>query len=187
MTSGQTDKRNKNPDSVGRAEATPGFAESIIGSGSVDKGTAFNKLFASLIEAMTNYDSIDVVKIENLIIELSKLFRLSKSETIVYKDEEDERAGRGETLCCISRNRMRDTLYRLAFFDERGYPNLRNWFDYLGKTVAQKQARDKTSFRYNLRHFSLVNQEFGREIGDVIMDAHYKGLVESLGEETRRR
>ena len=238
MTNGQTDKRNKKPDSVGRAEATPGFAESIIGSGSVDKGTAFNKLFASLIEAMTNYDSIDVVKIENLIIELSKLFRLSKSETIVYKDEEDERAGRGETLCCydtgkegnvvlsfryvssvmtraviytymspdeepldenelkklelvmktvlsyISRKRMRDTLYRLAFFDERGYPNLRNWFDYLGKTVAQKQARGKTSFRYNLRHFSLVNQEFGRDIGDVIMDAHYKGLVERLGEDS---
>ena len=238
MTNGQTDKRNKKPDSVGRAEATPGFAESIIGSGSVDKGTAFNKLFASLIEAMTNYDSIDVVKIENLIIELSKLFRLSKSETIVYKDEEDERTGRGETLCCydtgkegnvvlsfryvssvmtraviytymspdeepldenelkklelvmktvlsyISRKRMRDTLYRLAFFDERGYPNLRNWFDYLGKTVAQKQARGKTSFRYNLRHFSLVNQEFGRDIGDVIMDAHYKGLVERLGEDS---
>lgn len=236
MTNGLTDKRNKIPDSVGRAEAAPGFAEGIVGSGEVNKETAFHKLFASLISALTNFDSIDVELIENLIIELSKLFRLSKAETIVYYSEEDERAGRGETLCCynngkegnvvltfrfvssvmtravmtsymspdeeplnedelkklelvmravlsyISRNRMRDTLYRLAFFDERGYPNLRNWFDYLGKAIAQKQVRDKVSFRYNLRHFSLINQEFGRGIGDVIMDAHYRGLVDRLGE-----
>lgn len=236
MTNGQTDKRNKKPDSVGRADVDPKFVEGVLWPGEIDNGQAFYKLFSNLVSAMTNFDVVEVDRIENLLIQLCLMFRLSKAETKVYQNEQDEAEGVGETLCCydngkkgdvvlslrvvtsvmtravmttymtsdekpldedervkldlvmrtvlsyISRNRMRDSLYRLAFFDERGYPNLRNWFDYLGKTVAQKQARDKTSFRYNLRHFSLINQEFGREIGDVIMDAHYKGLVESLGE-----
>jgi len=236
MTNGQTDKRNKKPDSVGRSDVDPKFVEGVLGPGEIDNEQAFYKLFSNLVSAMTNFDVVEVDRIENLLIQLCLMFRLSKAETKVYQNEQDEAEGVGETLCCydngkkgdvvlslrvvtsvmtravmttymtsdekpldedervkldlvmrtvlsyISRNRMRDSLYRLAFFDERGYPNLRNWFDYLGKTVAQKQARDKTSFRYNLRHFSLINQEFGREIGDVIMDAHYKGLVESLGE-----
>ena len=236
MTNGQTDKRNKKPDSVGRSDVDPKFVEGVLGPGEIDNEQAFYKLFSNLVSAMTNFDVVEVDRIENLLIQLCLMFRLSKAETKVYQNEQDEAEGVGETLCCydngkkgdvvlslrvvtsvmtravmttymtsdekpldedervkldlvmrtvlsyISRSRMRDSLYRLAFFDERGYPNLRNWFDYLGKTVAQKQARDKTSFRYNLRHFSLINQEFGREIGDVIMDAHYKGLVESLGE-----
>ena len=87
-------------------------------------------------------------------------------------------------LSYISRKRMREALYKLAYFDEKGFPNLRNWFDYLGKAAAQDQLRDKIAFRYNLRHFSLINQEFGRETGDVIMNSHYAKLVELLGDDS---
>ena len=87
-------------------------------------------------------------------------------------------------LSYISRKRMREALYKLAYFDEKGFPNLRNWFDHLGKAAAQDQLRDKIAFRYNLRHFSLINQEFGRETGDVIMNSHYAKLVELLGDDS---
>ena len=36
--------------------------------------------------------------------------------------------------------------------------------------------------RYNLRHFSIINQEFGREAGDRVMKQHYECLKDIMGE-----
>lgn len=237
MTIGQSENRSKIPSSVGKADVDPGFAEAVLLPEDSDNELVFYKLYAKLVSAMTAFE-VDVDLVENLLIKMCQMFRLSKAETKVYQNEQDERDGNGETLCCydngkegsavrtfrvetsvmtravmttymspdekplnedelekldlvmrtvvsyISRNRMRDALYKFAFFDEKGYPNLRNWFDHLGKAIAQKQTRDRLSFRYNLRHFSLINQEFGRETGDVIMESHFNKLVELLGEDS---
>ena len=86
-------------------------------------------------------------------------------------------------LSFISRNRMRDVVYELAYFDESGYPNLRYLNQYLVKLVRNNSFGDMMAFRYNLRHFSLVNNEYGRETGDKIMKAHYAKLKEIVGEE----
>ena len=82
----------------------------------------------------------------------------------------------------VSRNRLRDIIYDLAYFDESGYPNLRNLNRELAKIVKNDGFRNKMSVRYNLRHFSLVNQEFGRETGDRIIKLHYDTLMNIMGE-----
>lgn len=82
----------------------------------------------------------------------------------------------------VSRNRLRDIVYDLAYFDESGYPNLRSLNSELGKIVNTHSFNNLMAVRYNLRHFSIINQEFGREAGDKIMRSHYDGLVAILDE-----
>ena len=82
----------------------------------------------------------------------------------------------------VSRNKLRDIVYDLSYFDENGYPNLRRLNMELGRIVAQKEFKGKMAVRYNLRHFSLINLEFGRDAGDRIMKHHYDGLLKIMGE-----
>ncbi len=90
------------------------------------------------------------------------------------------------TLSFISRNRLRDIVEELAFFDDSGYPNQRKLMNYLD----HRDMRGKAVINYNLRHFSLINQEIGRAAGDTAMKNHFdklnkiidkNGLVSRLG------
>ena len=83
----------------------------------------------------------------------------------------------------VSRVRMRDIVYELAYFDDFGYPNLKNLNRELARIVQSGTFADKMAARYNLRHFSLINQEFGRETGDRIIKEHYEGLMRIVGKD----
>ncbi|MBR1797020.1 MAG: EAL domain-containing protein [Clostridiales bacterium] len=198
----------------------------------------FYELYEKLLSAMNNFDKVDVPLIESLLIKLALMFRLSKGITKVYKTPQEEKEGKGETLCCfdlgeecnefltlrvvtsvmtsvqmtvymapdqeplsneelqkldlvmrttvsfISRNRLKDVVYELAYYDDAGYPNLKSLNAYMAKMVRSNAFRNKMAFRYNLRHFSLINQEFGREAGDKIIRAHYDLLKSIMGEES---
>ena len=83
----------------------------------------------------------------------------------------------------VSRNRLKDIVYDLAYYDDSGYPNLRSLHRVLDKIVKNNAIGNKMAVRYNLRHFSIINQEFGRETGDKIIKKHYDNLKEILGED----
>ena len=85
-------------------------------------------------------------------------------------------------LSFVTRNRMKDVVYELAYYDENGYPNLRTLNRELGKIVMTGSYKDLMAVRYNLRHFSIINQEFGREVGDRVMKQHYECLKNIMGE-----
>ncbi|MBR5357935.1 MAG: GGDEF domain-containing protein [Clostridiales bacterium] len=85
-------------------------------------------------------------------------------------------------LSFVTRNRMRDVVYELAYYDENGYPNLRTLNRELGKIVRSGSFKDLMAVRYNLRHFSIINQEFGRDAGDRVMKMHYDTLKGIMGE-----
>ncbi len=118
---------------------------------------------------------------------------LTSATCTVYMSPDEEPLSREEkekislvmktVLSFVSRNRMRDVVYELAYFDESGYPNLRNLNRELAKLVARGGFKGKMAIRYNLRHFSIINQEFGREAGDRIMRTHFESLKAILGEE----
>lgn len=86
-------------------------------------------------------------------------------------------------LSFVSRNRLRDIVEELAYFDEAGFPNLRNLNNYLMSMIKSGRIYGKTAFRYNLRHFALINHEFGREKGDAIIKEHYETLKALSGRE----
>ena len=91
MVNRKPDNRNKKPSAVGKADVDPRIVDGILGSGETDKELVFHKLFAALISAITNFDVVDVELIENLLIKLCQMFRLSKAETRTYKNQSQER------------------------------------------------------------------------------------------------
>ena len=82
----------------------------------------------------------------------------------------------------VSRNRLKDIVYELAYFDESGFPNLRSLNRELDRIVRSHSFGGLMAVRYNLRHFSIINQEFGRETGDEIIRKHYDNLKAIMGE-----
>lgn len=87
------------------------------------------------------------------------------------------------TLAFISRNRLQDIAEELAFFDDDGFRNIRSFFRYM-MWKGQPGGLDKlVSLNYNLRHFSLVNEQFGREGGDKVLHNHYEQVVKLVGSE----
>ena len=197
----------------------------------------FYRLFSRLISAMTNFENPDVALIENALIDISTLFRLSKAYTYVYRNPDEEQAGDGEVLCCydtgkegvevmdyrvvssvqtivhmhilmepgerpltetekwrvdltmratvsfISRNRLKSRVEELTFFDDSGYRNLRSYYNYIMRENKRNNLARKVAIRYNLRHFTLVNQELGRVIGDLVIKTHFKNLESLIGDE----
>ncbi|MCR5122030.1 MAG: EAL domain-containing protein [Ruminococcus sp.] len=81
------------------------------------------------------------------------------------------------TLSFVSRNRLGDIVEELAFFDDNGYPNQRKLRNYLD----HRDMRGKAVINYNLRHFSLINQEIGRAAGDTAMRNHFDNLTNIIG------
>lgn len=85
-------------------------------------------------------------------------------------------------LSFITRNRLKKIVYDLAYYDEFGYPNLRLWNKSMTDILLTPDYVNKAYFRYNLRHFALVNKEYGRVAGDRVMREHFYGLESIIGE-----
>lgn len=81
------------------------------------------------------------------------------------------------TLTYVSRNRIRDMVEELTYYDDVGYKNLRSYQKYI--TQNMDKLRTMVALMYNLRHFSLINRELSNETGDIIMNKHFH-YVESL-------
>lgn len=94
-------------------------------------------------------------------------------------DEEREKVEllMSATLSYIVRNRLKTLVDELAFYDDDGYSNRRSLFRYISKMNTES----KVVLHYNLRHFTLVNQEFSKEGGDYAMRCHYNGLKKIIG------
>lgn len=117
---------------------------------------------------------------------------MSSAVMTVYMDPKEEPLSAEEykkvelvvrtVLSFISRNRLKDIVYNLAYYDDSGYPNLRSLIGRLEAEIRQNGFKDMMAARYNLRHFSLINQEFGREVGDKVMRAHYDALLKIIGD-----
>jgi EAL domain-containing protein (putative c-di-GMP-specific phosphodiesterase class I) len=81
-------------------------------------------------------------------------------------------------LSFTSRNRIQSTIESLAFYDDYGYRNMRSLFNHFRKMKEMDRLAGLTVIRYNLRHFSLVNQELGREKANLVLRNHYKQMEE---------
>jgi EAL domain-containing protein (putative c-di-GMP-specific phosphodiesterase class I) len=84
-------------------------------------------------------------------------------------------------LAYVSRNRLQDIAESLAFFDDSGYRNTRSFYYYIEWKNHPGGFDNKVALNYNLRHFSLVNEEIGRENGDRVMKNHYNQVEKLIG------
>ena len=111
------------------------------------------------------------------------VYMLADEEPLSAEETEKVELVMRTILSFVTRNRMKDVVYELAYYDENGYPNLRTLNRELGKIVQMGSFKDLMAVRYNLRHFSIINQEFGREAGDRVMKIHYDTLKGIVGED----
>ncbi len=106
---------------------------------------------------------------------------MSKDE-IPLNDTEKERVNlvMRTVVNYISRNRLRDMVEDLTYSDTEGFRNQRYMQRYMVENA--RDLSDKAAFKYNLKHFSLVNSEVGRELGDVVMRRHFEQLESIIGD-----
>ena len=85
------------------------------------------------------------------------------------------------TISFVSNRRLNKTVYELAYFDDSGYPNLRSLNRSIEKMIHRGTYTGKAAVRYNLRHFSLINQEIGRNNGDIVISNHFNAMRSIIG------
>ncbi|MBO4391326.1 MAG: EAL domain-containing protein [Lachnospiraceae bacterium] len=87
------------------------------------------------------------------------------------------------TLAFISRNRLQVIAEELAFYDDLGFRNIRSFFKYLSWKNRPGDMDGMAALHYNMRHFGLVNDEFGRIGGDEVLRNHYRHIEALIGED----
>ena len=84
-------------------------------------------------------------------------------------------------LTFLCRNRMKNVIRELALFDDSGFKNNRSFTNYIMETSARGDLGGRAAVHYNLRHFSLVNRQIGRDAGDTVLHRHFIGLEKLIG------
>ena len=84
-------------------------------------------------------------------------------------------------LTFISRSRLKALVERLTFYDDDGYRNLRYYISHVERLGYEGRLSGKAAIRYNLKHFSLVNQQIGRHAGNIVMKTFYEQLKKLVG------
>ena len=87
------------------------------------------------------------------------------------------------TLHFVSRNRFKNVVEMLAFYDDAGYRNLRSLQNHYRTMFKAEQLNNLATIRYNLRRFSLINRNLGRKSADAALRNHYKMIEEKTGKD----
>lgn len=82
----------------------------------------------------------------------------------------------------ISRNRLQNSIERIAFHDFYGFPNANFFVRKYDQLNREGKLSGKILLVYNLRNFSVFNAEFGRKNSDRIMKSFYEAIKYSVGE-----
>jgi EAL domain-containing protein (putative c-di-GMP-specific phosphodiesterase class I)/GGDEF domain-containing protein len=141
-------------------------------------------------ETLCSYDTGKPGKPIHTIRFVTKL--MSITTMTVYMAEDEEPLTEDELLkvditmrtvaAFISRNRLEVIAEELAFYDDMGFRNIRSFFNYLTWKGNSGALNGKAAINYNLRHFSLINEEYGRSGGDSVLRNHYKHIERIIGE-----
>ncbi|SEH37142.1 EAL domain, c-di-GMP-specific phosphodiesterase class I (or its enzymatically inactive variant) [Ruminococcus flavefaciens] len=82
-------------------------------------------------------------------------------------------------LSFISRNRLQNVVEKFTFYDEYGYRNVRSFIRYIENLDEKGILSGHTAIYYNLRHFTLINREIGRNNGDIAM-RNFFNMIENI-------
>ncbi len=85
-------------------------------------------------------------------------------------------------LSFISRNRMQKAIERAIFYDSEGYRNINYFMRHLDTLNSNGMIHGNTLIQINLRQFSIINREIGRDAGDVVMRKYYDTIEKVIKE-----
>ena len=79
------------------------------------------------------------------------------------------------------RERMMDIAERLYFYDtEMDIHNFKYFMNSLGRLSAERKLGDYAAMRIDMKSFSSVNEQLGRQLGNLVMKRFVKGIDEHL-------
>ena len=82
----------------------------------------------------------------------------------------------------FSKDRMRAMIRQVTLFDDAGYSNIRMFQSTVEKIGGEQELNRFGAARFDLKHFSLINQQMGRELSDRVMRNYTRRLEEIAGE-----
>ncbi|MCR4780435.1 MAG: bifunctional diguanylate cyclase/phosphodiesterase [Ruminiclostridium sp.] len=85
-------------------------------------------------------------------------------------------------LSFVSRNRLQNLVERFSFYDDDGYPNLNYFMRHLDKMNEKGGIPGNTAIHFNLRHFTLINREIGKQTGDIVMRRYFDQMSRLIGD-----
>ena len=141
-------------------------------------------------ERLCSYDTgegepVVTFRIETSIMTVGKMIAYMKPGDPPLSDDERnmvELAMR-TTLSFLSRNRYKNVIEMLAFYDDAGYRNLRSLQNHYREMYKKGMLSSLAAVRYNLRRFSLINRNLGRKSADRALWNHYKLIEEKVGKD----
>lgn len=106
------------------------------------------------------------------------------SEDVPLDDEDLRRADlvMRTVLSFVSRNRLSNAVADMGFHDESGFRNQRAYVRFLERLSSLGRLGGMIAAHFNLRRFTLINQEIGRQCGDIVMRNYYKLIEATIGE-----
>ena len=101
-----------------------------------------------------------------------------------WTEEERERVAliQKSVLSFISRSRLQRIVAKLTYFDSEGYPNLRYFFREIDRLESRGELMGMAAVHFNLKHFTMVNQQVGRSYGSFAMRGFFEHLGSIVGE-----
>ena len=86
-------------------------------------------------------------------------------------------------LTCLNRPRQQRIIERLMYYDNDGYKNIRFFYSAIGRTLEQGGLAGMTGARLDLKHFSAINEQAGKENGDIVLREYCRMLESAMGTE----
>ncbi|MBR1675208.1 MAG: GGDEF domain-containing protein [Eubacterium sp.] len=82
----------------------------------------------------------------------------------------------------VSRLRLLRKLEEFGFHDIDGYYNFRAFARFLDIANTENRLGGMAAFQIDLHNFTVVNQEIGRQNGDIVLRNYYNMLQEAIGD-----
>jgi len=141
-------------------------------------------------ETMISYDTgeegkpVHTVRCVNRLMSITTMtvYMTDKVEPLTEEELSKVDLTMRTAIVYVCRNRLQIMAEQLAFFDDVGYRNIRSFFRYLSWRGHPGDFDGKAAINYNLRHFAVINEKYGRAGGDTVLFNHYKRIEKIIGE-----
>ena len=112
----------------------------------------------------------------------STLYMADDAEPLPEDEKHDLDLMLRSMMSFISRNRLEKLVEKLAYYDEFGYPNLNFFIKHLELMKENKELDGNTAIQFNMRQFSLINKDIGRDAGDIALRRYYEAFKSVIGD-----
>ena len=82
----------------------------------------------------------------------------------------------------VSRDRMKMMIRKATLYDDAGFSNIRLFTHDVEKFGNEQRVKEFCAARIDLKHFSLINQQLGRDVSNQVMKEYIRQLEEAAGD-----